>query len=385
MLPLDGDLWLTTDTVAWGLIDFEEMETLEDEITAPGTTLNAHPACDPITGECFVQYPCPMTKKEVISDQVCVGRLVTSEEEDRHGKKKTKHLDVIELSRQTMDAKKLIQHSHSPCVTPNYVVSKLDAFEKADSRRKEYGGMLKNLHQAEGHEWLLHDRRTNTSTLLTSELGFVNNHFWNCFETEKGVVVQSVATTSDYLDMYFRDNLSTDTYFKWEEAFQDPITCTVPHSNSDSQTVECSPLGKGDILFDYPTFNPYFKMNPAYQYFYGISPTATAPPAADGSRKPSAFFDRLIKFDAQTGLPLLQWSSPGMYLTEANFVPRSPESAEDDGVLLSVLYDSVTDASRLGVFDAQSLTLVDSYDLHGVVPFHAHGMVCQDGKCFSNP
>jgi hypothetical protein len=54
-------------------------------------------------------------------------------------------MTVAELSRSTLAANKVIQHSHSPCVTPNYVVSKLDSFglrvKPADA------GLLKLFHQ----------------------------------------------------------------------------------------------------------------------------------------------------------------------------------------------------------------------------------------------
>ena len=82
-------------------------------------------------------------------------------------------------------------------------------------------------------------------------------------------------------------------------------------------------------------------------------------------------------------------SGPGIYVTEADFVPRTERTdahAEDDGVLLSVLYNATADESSLGVFDAASLDLLDVYPLGGVVPFHAHGIVCPAGRsCFTNP
>ncbi len=33
------------------------------------------------------------------------------------------------------------------------------------------------------------------------------------------------------------------------------------------------------------------------------------------------------------------------------------------------------------LFDAATLALVDTYPLDRVVPFHAHGIVCQSGHC----
>ena len=52
------------------------------------------------------------------------------------------------LSRATLPSKKLIQHSHSPCVTPNFLVSKLDAFTPR-SPLNSNSGMLKYVNQGE--------------------------------------------------------------------------------------------------------------------------------------------------------------------------------------------------------------------------------------------
>ena len=40
-------------------------------------TLNAHPACDRKTNECYVQHPCPTSKDFPISDLACFSKLVT--------------------------------------------------------------------------------------------------------------------------------------------------------------------------------------------------------------------------------------------------------------------------------------------------------------------
>lgn len=46
--------------------------------------------------------------------------------------------------------------------------------------------------------WLLFDRRTNASQVLTSNLSFVNNHFWNCYEEATGdIVVETVVATNE--------------------------------------------------------------------------------------------------------------------------------------------------------------------------------------------
>ena len=192
MLPINGQLWLTIDTNAWGRIDPDTLETIEARAKVDSVTLNAHPACDRATNECFVQHPCAKTKDFPITDQACFSRLVT-------GGNTTADISVVTLTQATLPAKKTIQHSHSPCITPNYVVAKIDSFGAYHNTHKGDWGMLNKYRQMEDNVWLVMDRRTNASRVLRSNLSFVNNHFWNCFESPQGIVVDAVPATEDYL------------------------------------------------------------------------------------------------------------------------------------------------------------------------------------------
>jgi carotenoid cleavage dioxygenase-like enzyme len=365
LLPLFDQLWLTIDTAFWGRVDPTTLATVAGAaVNVSSLVLNAHPACDPVARECFVQYPCSRAPLFPLTNQSCVGRLVWTE------------LDLVveEVARATLPEDKLIQHSHSPCVTPNYVVSKLDSFgprfEPADA------GLLELLHQVEDDQWLVYDRRTGAVRVMFSNgMAFVNNHFWNCYEdpTSGAVVVDLVAATSGYLDAYFKAALAAPT--NWSAMFHAPARCTVPVAGA---AIACEPFWAGaadaGVIFDYPTFAPQVKMQP-YDFFYAI---AASSPAAK-------WFDRLIKVSARGRAVLADWAAPGVFLTEASFVPGADPQAEDDGVLLSVVYNATADASALAVFDARTLGLVSWYELGQVIPFHAHGVTCQLGACYTNP
>lgn len=364
LLPLNGQLWLTIDTAFWGRVDLTTLATVAGaKVNVSSLVLNAHPACDPKTGECFVQYPCSRDLSP-LTNQSCVGRLVWTDFD----------MAVEELARVTLPEVKLIQHSHSPCVTPNYVVSKLDSFgprfEPADA------GILEFLHQVEDNQWLVYHRTTGEARVMVSNgTSFVNNHFWNCAEspTTGAVVVDLVAATSDYLDAYFRASLSAPT--NWTAIFHAPSRCTVPVSGT---SVACEPFwGAADagVIFDYPTYSPLVKMDPGYAFFYA---TAASSPSAQ-------WFDRLIKVSAHNRTIIADWTSPGVFLTEASFIPHANPEAEDDGSLVSVVYNSTADTSALAVFSARSLLLVSWYPLEQVIPFHAHGVTCRSSKCYTNP
>ena len=57
LLPIDGQLWLTIDTSSWGRVDPDTLETVDAKAKVDTLVLNAHPACDRSTNECFVRRP----------------------------------------------------------------------------------------------------------------------------------------------------------------------------------------------------------------------------------------------------------------------------------------------------------------------------------------
>ena len=57
--------------------------------------------------------------------------------------------------------------------------------------------------------------------------GFVNNHFWNCFEDPASngsvVIVETVAASDKYLDQYFENSLNEST--KWWDTNSGDQSC----------------------------------------------------------------------------------------------------------------------------------------------------------------
>ena len=57
-------------------------------------------------------------------------------------------MQLKELGRVTLAKNNLIQHSHSPCLTENFLVAHIDHFSpRADVLKNNNTGMLKELHQ----------------------------------------------------------------------------------------------------------------------------------------------------------------------------------------------------------------------------------------------
>jgi carotenoid cleavage dioxygenase-like enzyme len=68
-----------------------------------------------------------------------------------------------------------------------------------------------------------------------------------------------------------------------------------------------------------------------------------------------------------------RWREPGTHPGEAVFVPRPAGTAEDDGVLLSVILDPARDRSVLVVLDAATLTERARAPLPHRLPYGFHG------------
>ena len=82
--------------------------------------------------------------------------------------------------------------------------------------------------------------------------------------------------------------------------------------------------------------------------------------------------DQLVKVDVTTGESRV-WAEPGCYPGEPVFVDRPGATAEDDGVILSVVLDSATERSFLLVLDAATFEEVARADAPHHIPFGFHG------------
>ena len=130
-------------------------------------------------------------------------------------------------------------------------------------------------------------------------------------------------------------------------------------------------LGSGTVSTEYrsehdielPRINEQACYLRPYRYVYGI---ATGPDSAYDTA------DRLVKIDNRSG-EAITWSEESAYVGEPIFVPAPEASAEDDGVLLSVVLDAARGASYLLVLDAHDMTEVARAQAPHAIPFGFHG------------
>jgi carotenoid cleavage dioxygenase-like enzyme len=84
------------------------------------------------------------------------------------------------------------------------------------------------------------------------------------------------------------------------------------------------------------------------------------------------WFDELVGFDV-VDRSLRTWHEPGCYPGEPVFVGRPGREREDDGAVLSVVFDSSTERSFLLVLDAESFEELARAEAPHHVPFGFHG------------
>ncbi|MDX1733486.1 MAG: carotenoid oxygenase family protein [Halioglobus sp.] len=85
-------------------------------------------------------------------------------------------------------------------------------------------------------------------------------------------------------------------------------------------------------------------------------------------------FNAYQKIDHQTGELKLHDFGEGRFTSEANFVPRAGAAAEDDGYLVSVVYNHATGRSEVVIVDARDMAHeVAVIPLSTHIPFGFHG------------
>jgi len=135
-------------------------------------------------------------------------------------------------------------------------------------------------------------------------------------------------------------------------------TIDTPSEAREAVTVHTA---EADHSCELPVINPRFLTKPS-RYIYGVC-----------DRGLSTLFDGIAKYDTETYTPTY-WSIKGHSPGEPVFVPNPKGTAEDDGVLLSVVLDGFTERSYLLVLDAKSMKEVGRASMGCVVGFGFHGI-----------
>lgn len=122
----------------------------------------------------------------------------------------------------------------------------------------------------------------------------------------------------------------------------------------------------------YTVKSPHAFELPRINYRYNAKPYRFAYGSSIRSERQNDFINALVKIDLEAESSV-QWWEADCYPGEPVFVAGPESSAEDDGVILSVVLDGKQGHSFLLALDAQSFTELGRATVPSVVPFGFHG------------
>lgn len=120
-----------------------------------------------------------------------------------------------------------------------------------------------------------------------------------------------------------------------------------------------------DIAIELPTINQKF-IGRSYKYAYGVALPFTDP-------TPGKFYDRIKKIDVENK-QYISWNEPHCYPSQPIFIQDpSKIDGEDDGVILSTVYDGSKDESFVLILNAKDMTEITRIPLPvAVSPSFSH-------------
>ena len=241
--------------------------------------------------------------------------------------------------------------------------------------------MVKTMNPMNGFEWV--DNESTMIYVVNLKTGFVKTyktenmfflHAINAFDNDMSEIIVDLCTYRDgdalhMMDITKLQNSTTRSWFKHPEIkrykinLQSGIVQIVTFTDQKAT----NSIRKASTL-DFPTINENYRYKD-YCYVYGVVYCANT----------SDFLDMaLVKKDLCTGQNDKMWYSKGSYFNEAWFVPTPGATDEDNGILLVDVADINKKQASLVMFDAKTMTVINSAVLPVSNPFGTHGRFFND-------
>jgi beta,beta-carotene 9',10'-dioxygenase len=180
-------------------------------------------------------------------------------------------------------------------------------------------------------------------------------HHVNAFEDKDGLVIDMIAyPDASIIDQLYLARLRAGT----------PIDATGLLTRFRVKFGSSEPVIRetlSPVPLELPRINYEVHAGKPYRYVWGT-----------GIQLTGNFLDAIVKIDIET-CTVARWYVQGLYPGEPVFVSAPNATAEDDGVLLSVVLDIANDVSFLLVLDAATLEEKARAEAPHAIPFHFHG------------
>ncbi|RMF21073.1 MAG: Apocarotenoid-15,15'-oxygenase, partial [Cyanobacteria bacterium J083] len=188
--------------------------------------------------------------------------------------------------------------------------------------------------------------------------GFIFHHV-NAFEQDNKVYLESVAYASLPEVEAKTDFRETDfNALSPGQLWQVSLDLATNQANSQLINHRC---------VEFPSINPQ-QVGRDYRYIFigaAHNPTGNAPLQA------------ILKIDRQTGEEKIYSFAPQGFISEPIFVPHPQAKQEDQGWVLTLVYDAAKHRSKVVILDGENLTAIASLQLKHHIPYGLHGSWCE--------
>jgi len=267
-------------------------------------------------------------------------------------------------------------YMHSLGATPRYIILIAEPLYLSLERALEGYPMGEGGLETNGDQTLFQivDRKTGAVRTLEAP-GFIYGHVLNSYEDEDDIVID--------LTWYAANNATTLGWMNrwyWKHMRSEPVREAWPRSRIVRYRLKANNMVEETTLFEVengandfetPKINEkldgqkyciaYFMQFHTYAYDQNQSSMQAGPFGAVGLAK------RNVCTGERSG-----WYEPNTYPSEVQFVPDPDGTAEDDGVLLSMVFDGNMNASYFQILDARTMRRIAKATLPIKTPFLIH-------------
>ena len=187
---------------------------------------------------------------------------------------------------------------------------------------------------------------------------FIFLHGINSYETEEQQLV---------IDLITYENLADNPYNKLylEKLAQNriDILTEIKRYTLDLEQMIATPQLITDTTIEFPYINRKYH-NQAYNYVWGVYRDKSCP---------NDFLNGLIKQNINLANEIKVWHEAELYPSEPIFIKNPTSNNEDDGIIMTNVYDANRHLSILLFLNASDMTEIARFDLPCHIPFTLHG------------
>lgn len=249
-------------------------------------------------------------------------------------------------------------YSHSFFLTSKYIILYTGPIETSATRLLTHSFNEALIYNKDcKSEFIIIDRKSGNIKYLPVA-PFIFLHGINSYESEKQQLI---------IDLITYENLEDNPYNKFylEKLAQNriDISTTIKRYTLDLELMTATSQLITDTNIEFPQINRKYH-NQAYNYVWGVY--------GDNSR-PNDFFNGLIKRNINLTNDIKVWHEAEFYPSEPIFIKNPTSNDEDDGIIMTNVYDANRHISILLFLNASDMTEIARFDLPCHIPFTLHG------------